>query len=48
MKAMLASWLFLGLVGSALAQVPATVANTPAFTQRYVATPVPCHSLKQT
>ena len=36
MKAMLASWLFLGLVGSALAQVPATVTNTPAFTQRYV------------
>ena len=36
MKAMLASWLFLGAVGSALAQAPATVANTPTFTQRYL------------
>ena len=36
MKAMLASWLFLGLVGTALAQEPATVANTATFTQRYL------------
>ena len=36
MKAMLASWLFLGAVGSALAQAPASVANTPTFTQRYL------------